>query len=156
MLWLGIYNFYAVDILTLQDKPGYPVPIDGNFADNDNSRQSLLSFTLFFPLNVFRYFIGGTVLQRPSLTMINGVVIGAFGGHCDLYNYTGMLVAVSTTPYIGMSLFFKDARAKLTSYRRHVNLCNGIQPRSSGGGIRYYSPTRWQSWNLGWRYGFSH
>lgn len=48
-----------------------------------------------------RYFIGGTVLQRPSLSMINGVVIGGFGGHCDLFNYTGMLVAVSTTANVG-------------------------------------------------------
>jgi iron transport multicopper oxidase len=39
--------------------------------------------------------------------MMNGVVVGAFGGHCDLFNYTGMLVAVSTTPYVGMSPFSK-------------------------------------------------
>lgn len=49
-----------------------------------------------------RYFIGGTVLQRPSLAMVNGVVIGGFGGHCDLFNYTGMAVAVSTTAGVGM------------------------------------------------------
>jgi iron transport multicopper oxidase len=41
MLWVGIYNFHAVDILTLQDKPGFPVPIDGNYAGNDNSRYGL-------------------------------------------------------------------------------------------------------------------
>lgn len=34
----GIYNFYAVDVLTLQDKPGFPVIVDGSFADNDNAR----------------------------------------------------------------------------------------------------------------------
>jgi len=34
----GIYKFYAVDILTLEDKPGFPVLIDGNFADNDPTR----------------------------------------------------------------------------------------------------------------------
>jgi iron transport multicopper oxidase len=34
----GIYHFYAVDVLTLQDKPGFPVLVDGSFADNDNSR----------------------------------------------------------------------------------------------------------------------
>jgi iron transport multicopper oxidase len=57
-----------------------------------------------------RYFIGGTVLQRPSLTMINGVVIGAFGGHCDLFNYTGMLMGVSTTAGIGVtSLYAMEA-----------------------------------------------
>lgn len=35
---LGIYKFFAVDIHTLQDKPGFPVLIDGHFADNDNAR----------------------------------------------------------------------------------------------------------------------
>jgi iron transport multicopper oxidase len=54
----------------------------------------------------YRYFVGGTVLQRPSLTMLNGVVIGAFGGHCDLFNYTGMLVAVSTTPGVGVTSIY--------------------------------------------------
>jgi len=34
----GIYKFFAVDVLTLQDKLGFPVLIDGSFADNDNSR----------------------------------------------------------------------------------------------------------------------
>ena len=34
----GIYKFFAVDVLALQDKPGFPVLIDGSFADNDNSR----------------------------------------------------------------------------------------------------------------------
>lgn len=32
-------------------------------------------------VNTVRYFMGGTILQRPSLAMLNGVVIGAFGGH---------------------------------------------------------------------------
>ncbi|PVH80099.1 WSC-domain-containing protein [Cadophora sp. DSE1049] len=78
----GIYQFYGVDVLTLQDRPGFPILIDGHNADNDPAR----------------YFVGGTVLQRPSLAMVNGVVLGGFGGHCDLFNYTGMVVAVSTTP----------------------------------------------------------
>ena len=38
--------------------------------------------------------------------MINGVVVGAFGGHCDLFNYTGMLVAVSTTAGVGVTSLF--------------------------------------------------
>lgn len=69
----GRYLFYAVDVQTLEDKLGFPVLIDGHYADNDNTR----------------YFLGGTILQRPSLVQINGVVVGAFGGHCDLFNYTG-------------------------------------------------------------------
>jgi iron transport multicopper oxidase len=81
-------------VLTLQDRNGFPVTIDGSFADNDPSR----------------YFIGGTVLQRPPLAMLNGFVVGGFGGHCDLFNYTGMLVAVSTTPRVGVtSLYAMEA-----------------------------------------------
>jgi iron transport multicopper oxidase len=35
--------------------------------------------------------------------MINGYVIGAFGGHCDLFNYTGMITSISTTPGVGVA-----------------------------------------------------
>jgi len=38
--------------------------------------------------------------------MVNGVIIGGFGGHCDLFNYTGMLVAVSTTPGVGVTSIY--------------------------------------------------
>ena len=83
-----------MDVLTLQDRDGFPITIDASFADYDNTR----------------YFIGGTVLQRPSLAMLNGVVVGGFGGHCDLFNYTGMLVAVNTTPRVGVtSLYAMEA-----------------------------------------------
>ena len=73
-------RFYAVDILDLTDRPGFPVLIDGHNADNDPTR----------------YFIGGTVLQRPSLTQVGSTIYGTFGGHCDLFNYTGMIAGVST------------------------------------------------------------
>jgi iron transport multicopper oxidase len=33
-------------------------------------------------------------LQRPSLAQIGSVVYGAFGGHCDLFNYTGLVIGV--------------------------------------------------------------
>ncbi|KAL8772354.1 MAG: hypothetical protein Q9194_004646 [Teloschistes cf. exilis] len=86
----GIYKFYAVNILDLTDRPGFPVLIDGNNADNDPTR----------------YFVGGTVLQRPSLTLIDGNVYGTFGGHCDLFNYTGMVTGVSTTSGVGVTSMF--------------------------------------------------
>ncbi|KAL8887519.1 MAG: hypothetical protein Q9215_004914 [Flavoplaca cf. flavocitrina] len=86
----GVYNFYAVNILDLTDRPGFPVLVDGNNADNDPER----------------YFIGGTVLQRPSLTMIGSTVYGTFGGHCDLFNYTGMIAGVSTVPGVGINSMF--------------------------------------------------
>ena len=38
-----------MDILDLSDRAGFPILIDGHNADNDPTR----------------YFIGGTVLQRP-------------------------------------------------------------------------------------------
>ena len=79
-------RFYAVNLVDLTDRPGFPVLVDGNYADNDHTR----------------YFIGGTVLQRPALTLVNSVVYGGFGGHCDLFNYTGMIVGVSTKPNVGV------------------------------------------------------
>ncbi|KAI9826953.1 MAG: hypothetical protein M1826_006529 [Phylliscum demangeonii] len=84
------YLLYALDVNDLTDKPGFPVLIDGHPADND----------------VTRYFVAGTALQRPSLSLINGVVYGAFGGHCDFYNYTGFVVGVSTQPYVGVVTIF--------------------------------------------------
>jgi iron transport multicopper oxidase len=38
--------------------------------------------------------------------MLNGYVIGGFGGHCDLFNYTGMLVSISTLPWVGVSSIY--------------------------------------------------
>ncbi len=73
----GVYYFHGVDINTLADTFP-PLLVDGVPADNDPRK----------------YFIGGTVLQRPSLTMVGSVVYGAFGGHCDLFNYTGQVVGI--------------------------------------------------------------
>lgn len=42
-------RFYAVNVNDLTDRPGFPVLVDGHNAENDPAR----------------YFIGGTVLQRP-------------------------------------------------------------------------------------------
>lgn len=72
----------------------------------------LLLYYIYHPLKLTcpRYFVGGTVLQRPALAMVNGVIIGGFGGHCDLFNYTGMLVAISTTAGVGVtSLYAMEA-----------------------------------------------
>jgi len=60
---------YALTLPDLNDAPGFPVLIDGHNADNDRSR----------------YFIGGTVLQRPSLSTINGAIVAAFGGVSRLH-----------------------------------------------------------------------
>lgn len=90
----GIYQMYALNLPSLTDAPGFPVLLDGHSADNDPTR----------------YFVGGVVLQRPSLTTLNGVIVAGFGGHCDLFNYTGMLVSVSKTPGVGVvSIYTMEA-----------------------------------------------
>jgi hypothetical protein len=35
--------------------------------------------------------------------MLGNTVVGGFGGHCDNFNYTGMLVAVSKTAGVGVT-----------------------------------------------------
>lgn len=72
----GIYKFFAVDIHTLNDVPGFPITIDGHNADNDPTR----------------YFLGGTVLQRPV--------------SCSPFIYTRKvsLPRSSTTPFFYRSL----------------------------------------------------
>ncbi|KAK4207364.1 hypothetical protein QBC37DRAFT_327498, partial [Rhypophila decipiens] len=83
----GVYKMYAVRLPTLVDVPGFPVIIDGSNADNDRTR----------------YFLGGTHLQRPSLVSVGSNIIAGFGGHCDMFNYTGMLVSVSKTAGVGVT-----------------------------------------------------
>ncbi|TEY50792.1 hypothetical protein BOTCAL_0272g00040 [Botryotinia calthae] len=74
----GVYYFHAVNINTLLDVDSYPILIDGAIADNAPQK----------------YFIGGVILQRPSLTQVGSVVYGSFGGHCDLFNYTGLVMGI--------------------------------------------------------------
>ncbi len=73
----GVYYFHGVNINTLAEDFA-PLLIDGTVAQNDARKT----------------FVGGVVLQRPSLTQIGTVVYGAFGSHCDLFNYTGLVVGV--------------------------------------------------------------
>ncbi|KAF4556435.1 WSC domain-containing protein 3 [Elsinoe fawcettii] len=75
----GVYYFHAVDVRTLEERPGYPILVDGSVSDNDDRK----------------YFVGGTILQRASLIQLGSYVYGGFGGHCDLFNYTGTVVGVN-------------------------------------------------------------
>ncbi|KAK3678887.1 hypothetical protein LTR78_001340 [Recurvomyces mirabilis] len=74
----GVYYFYAVHVSDLSDVDGFPILVDGSIAQNDNRK----------------YFVGGTILQRPSLLQVGSTVFAAFGGHCDLFNYTGTVLGV--------------------------------------------------------------
>lgn len=74
----GVYYFHGVNVKTLADVDGFPILVDGSQSDNDPAK----------------YFVGGIILQRPALTQVGSVVYGAFGGHCDLFNYTGLVVGI--------------------------------------------------------------
>lgn len=50
-----------------------------------------------------RYFVGGTVVQRVSLAQVGNEIVAGFGGHCDNFNYTGMLVSASKTTGVGVT-----------------------------------------------------
>ncbi|EPE33080.1 WSC-containing protein [Glarea lozoyensis ATCC 20868] len=82
----GQYKLYALKLPSLSDVSGFPVVVEGP-AENDKSR----------------YFLGGTVLQRASLASVGNSIVAGFAGHCDNFNYTGMLVAVSKIPRVGVT-----------------------------------------------------
>lgn len=75
----AVYYLYAVYMDTLEDLYKFPLMIDDEPADND-------------PRKIF---IGGLVLQRPSLLLLGDVLYAGFGGMCDAFNYTGSVVAVN-------------------------------------------------------------
>src|SRR5689334_10993736 len=61
-----IWKMHAIDLATGDDRPGFPVTIEGP-AKN-------LAGTSFEPTHQ---------MQRPGLLLMNGVVYAGFGGHCD-------------------------------------------------------------------------
>ena len=63
--------------------------VDGVSADNDPRK----------------YFVGGPVFQRPSLIKVGPAVYGAFGGHCDLFNYTGQVVGIDVNQQVVVTNF---------------------------------------------------
>ena len=42
-------------------------------------------------------------MQRVSLAQVGNEIIAGFGGHCDNFNYTGMLVSASKTTGVGVT-----------------------------------------------------
>ena len=55
---IGVYKIWALNIPSLTNVSGFPIAIEGP-ADNDPRR----------------YFIGGTVLQRPSLVAVGDILL---------------------------------------------------------------------------------
>lgn len=75
----GVYYLNAIYLDGLQDVYYWPIFLDDVPADND-------------PRKIF---LGGLLLQRPSLAMVGNILYAGFGGMCDAFNYTGVLVAVN-------------------------------------------------------------
>jgi Abnormal spindle-like microcephaly-assoc'd, ASPM-SPD-2-Hydin/PQQ-like domain len=74
------WDLHAVDLATGQEKPGFPVQIQGT-ADNAPGVT----------------FDATHELQRPALLLMDGVVYLSFGAHCDKTPYRGWVAGVSTT-----------------------------------------------------------
>ena len=90
------------------------------------------------------YFVGGTVNQRASLTSIGNTVIAGFGGHCDNFNYTGMLVAVSKTTGVGVtSIIAMEASPGMESSTTKIFLQLINLRCSSTTGTRHHGPGWW-------------
>jgi hypothetical protein len=72
-LLAGRYWIHALDVITLDEKPGFPVPLEGIAADNAP----------------WRVFEGGKHHQRPAMIQINDWIYAGFASHCVQYNFTG-------------------------------------------------------------------
>ncbi|HVU51857.1 MAG TPA: discoidin domain-containing protein [Polyangia bacterium] len=79
----GVWTLHGVDATTLAERSGFPVTIAGA-AQNEPSQT----------------FNGAYQHQRPGLLLMNGVVYGGFGAHCDIGPYQGWIVGVSTSGHI--------------------------------------------------------
>jgi hypothetical protein len=79
----GVWTFHAIDATNLNARPGFPVTLAGN-AQNA-------------PAAAFN---GVTQLQRPGLLLMNGVIYAGFGAHCDIGEYRGWIVGITTAGVI--------------------------------------------------------
>ncbi|HEY3585526.1 MAG TPA: PQQ-binding-like beta-propeller repeat protein, partial [Myxococcaceae bacterium] len=75
--------FHALDLSTLADQPGFPVPIQGP-ADNQTGVN-------FDPTHEH---------QRTGLLLLGGTVYAGFGSHCGITPYKGWVFGVSTSGQI--------------------------------------------------------
>ncbi|GAO48326.1 hypothetical protein G7K_2500-t1 [Saitoella complicata NRRL Y-17804] len=97
----AIYKMYALDVLTLEDRDNFPVSLEGYNAWN----------------NPKKYFEGGKVLQRPGILLSdNDVVYAAFGGHCDMFNYTGWISGIHKTSGEVVNLWASEGGDEATGF----------------------------------------
>jgi len=77
------WDAHAIDIITGNERPGFPVRIHGTATNNPQQ--------LFDPTQQ---------MQRPGVLLMNGVFYGGFGSHCDIPPWQGWVVGVSVSGQI--------------------------------------------------------
>lgn len=77
----GRYYIHAIDTNTLDEKPNFPVALEGMVARN----------------NPLRSFNGGIHHQRPALLQAGQYIYAGFASHCVQYNFTGWIVGWDKT-----------------------------------------------------------
>ena len=75
----GRFRVHALDTWTLQERPGFPVELEGTVPWNNPAVK----------------FQSGYQMQRAGLTIMKGVVYIAFAGHCDNFQYYGHVIGVN-------------------------------------------------------------
>ncbi|KAJ3072470.1 hypothetical protein HDU98_003546 [Podochytrium sp. JEL0797] len=92
------YVFHAVDVLSLAERPGFPVSLRGQQSQNDHRK----------------YFQPGRQLQRPGLLLMDNAVYIGFGGICDMYNYTGWIMGFDKSTGVNVAAWTTDSAAANT------------------------------------------
>jgi hypothetical protein len=104
----GTHQLHAVDTTTLAEKAGFPVNLaSGITAQNDASK----------------VFNSTYQHQRPGLLLLNGVVYIAFASHCDIGDYRGWIIGVSTAGVI---------KARFTTEANSTGKASGIWMSGAG------------------------
>ena len=99
------WKAHAIDLDTGQEKPKFPVVIQGEAANLPPD----------VPPGTGATFEAQHTLQRPGLLLMNGVVYAAFGGHCDLPPYRGWVVGVNATSGAITTLWTDEAIPSATN-----------------------------------------
>lgn len=72
----GRYYIHAIDTRTMEEKPNFPIGLEGLLAKN----------------NPIRMFQGGIHHQRPALMQHGEFIYAGFASHCVQYNFTGWVI----------------------------------------------------------------
>ncbi|KAH8898219.1 hypothetical protein GQ53DRAFT_881242 [Thozetella sp. PMI_491] len=108
----GRWYIHALDVNTLEEKPGFPLNLEGIVARNSDVRT----------------FNGGIQHQRPALLQVGEYIYIGFGSHCVQYEYTGWVIGFHRTTGKIVERFATEGQGVNNSTR-------GASLWMSGGGI---------------------